>query len=50
MRDGKTLLDMYQFVVEYVQEQKPDLEKHFAKNLVSGVRLHRALLCEIRGS
>ena len=33
MRDGKTLRDVYQFVVEYVREQKPDLEKHFAKNL-----------------
>ena len=50
MRDGKTLRDVHQFAVEYIREKKPDLEKHFAKNLVSGVRLHRSLLCEIRGS
>ena len=50
MRDGRTLRDMYQFVVEYVRKKEPDLEKHFVKNLGSGVRPHRSLLCEIRRS
>lgn len=38
MKDGKTLRDVYQFALEYVREKKPDLEKHFVKNLGSGVR------------
>lgn len=38
MKDGKTLRDVYQFAVEYIRDKKPDLEKHFVKNLGSGVR------------
>ena len=50
MRDGKTLRDVHQFAVEYIREKKPDLEKHFVKNLGSGVRPHYSPLCEIRRS
>ena len=37
MKDGKTLRDVYQSALEYIREKGPELEKHFVKNLGSGV-------------
>lgn len=43
MKDGVPARDVYQHVVNYVKEKKPDMEKHLPKNFGWGVRLLRCL-------
>lgn len=46
MKDGVTARDVYHRALEYIKEKKPELEKHFVKNVGSAVRIiiHRASL------
>jgi nucleosome binding factor SPN SPT16 subunit len=38
MKDGVTARDVYQHAISFVKEKKPELEKHFVKNVGHGVR------------
>lgn len=33
MKDGAVARDVYMHAVSFVREKKPDLEKHFVKNI-----------------
>jgi len=46
MKDGVTAREVYHRALEYIKEKKPELEKHFVKNVGSAVRMitHRASL------
>jgi nucleosome binding factor SPN SPT16 subunit len=37
MKDGAVARDLYQHALSYVKKHKPDLEKHFVKNIGFGV-------------
>ena len=37
MKDGFVARDLYQHALAYVKKHKPDLEKHFVKNIGFGV-------------
>jgi nucleosome binding factor SPN SPT16 subunit len=37
MKDGSVARDLYQHALSYVKKHKPDLEKHFVKNIGFGV-------------
>jgi len=37
MKDGVVARDLYQHALSYVKKHKPDLEKHFVKNIGFGV-------------
>ena len=37
MKDGTVARDLYQHALSYVKKQRPDLEKHFMKNIGFGV-------------
>lgn len=39
LKDGAVARDVYQHALAYVRERKPELEKHFAKNIGHGVCL-----------
>ncbi|EKM55643.1 uncharacterized protein PHACADRAFT_173804 [Phanerochaete carnosa HHB-10118-sp] len=39
MKDGVTARDVYQHALTYVKEKKPELEKHFVKNVGHGMGL-----------
>lgn len=36
MKDGSVARDLYQHALSYVKKHKPDLEKHFVKNIGFG--------------
>ena len=36
MKDGSVARDLYQYALSYVKKHKPDLEKHFVKNIGFG--------------
>ena len=38
MKEGAVARDVYQHALAYVKEKKPELEKHFVKNIGHGVR------------
>lgn len=38
LRDGAVARDVYVHALNYVKEKKPELEKHFVKNIGFGVR------------
>ena len=38
IKDGTIARDVYQHALAYVKEKKPELEKHFVKNIGHGVR------------
>jgi len=37
MKDGSVVRDLYQYALSYVKKHRPDLEKHFVKNIGFGV-------------
>ncbi len=37
MKDGAVARELYQYALSYVKKHKPDLEKHFVKNIGFGV-------------
>jgi nucleosome binding factor SPN SPT16 subunit len=37
MKDGSAARDLYQHAHSFVKKQRPDLEKHFVKNIGFGV-------------
>jgi nucleosome binding factor SPN SPT16 subunit len=37
MKDGSVARELYQHALSYVKKHKPDLEKHFVKNIGFGV-------------
>lgn len=41
IKDGITAREVYQHALSYVKEKKPELEKHFVKNVGFGVSLLR---------
>jgi nucleosome binding factor SPN SPT16 subunit len=43
MKDGSTARDAYQHALSVVRDKKPDLEKHFVKNIGFGVGYHSIL-------
>lgn len=40
MKDGAVIRDIYHHALTFIKKQKPELEKHFVKNLGFGVSLH----------
>lgn len=40
LKDGAVARDVYNHALEYVKEKKPELEKHFVKNIGHGVRFY----------
>lgn len=40
MKDGAVIRDIYHHALSYIKKQKPELEKHFVKNLGFGVSSH----------
>ena len=41
MKDGVTGRDVYQHALSYVKDKKPELEKHFVKNIGHGASVFR---------
>lgn len=39
MKDGAVARDVYNHALSYIREKKPELEKHFVKNIGFGVSL-----------
>lgn len=37
LKDGAVGREVYQFALEYIRGKKPELEKHFVKNIGHGV-------------
>jgi nucleosome binding factor SPN SPT16 subunit len=38
MKDGVVIREVYQHAISFIKKQKPELEKHFVKNIGFGVR------------
>ena len=45
MNDGVTARDAYQHALSIVRDKKPELEKHFVKNIGFGVRCDLVVDC-----
>ena len=45
MNDGVTARDAYQHALSIVRDKKPELEKHFVKNIGFGVRFDLVVDC-----
>ena len=39
MKDGAVTKDVYMHALTYIREKKPELEKHFVKNIGFGVSI-----------
>jgi nucleosome binding factor SPN SPT16 subunit len=45
MKDGALAKDVYQHALSYVKKHKPDLERHFVKNIGFGVSHSCSFVC-----
>jgi nucleosome binding factor SPN SPT16 subunit len=46
MKDGVSARDVYLHAVSYIKDKKPELERHFVKNVGFGV-CHKRVFCNL---